>query len=121
MAPANLKTASFHFSIFRRPSLPLMKCILAMTAMTALVPPTALADQLIDSGSTITVGTTPWDITGETLTIGDSGTGTLEIQNGGTMISERSRLGNSATGTGTAICSISRSFIIKMAIHERQQ
>ncbi len=106
MAPANLKTAFFRKKASNRLVLPGLKHLLATTALTVLMPHIAQAQVVID-GSTETVnggggGTqaSPWNI-GNTLTVGDTGTGQLDILNGGVVTSTEGRLGNTSTGNGT--------------------
>ncbi len=106
MAPANLKTGFFRNKTSNRFVLPGLKHLLATTALTVLMPQFAHAQTVID-GSTETVnggggGTqaSPWNI-GDTLTVGDTGTGQLDILNGGVVTSAEGRLGNASTGNGT--------------------
>lgn len=106
MAPANLKTAFHRDETSSRHILSGLKHLLATTALTVLIPHVAQAQVVID-GSTETVnggggGTqaSPWNI-GNTLTVGDTGTGQLDILNGGVVTSAEGRLGNASTGNGT--------------------
>jgi subtilase-type serine protease len=85
---------------------PFLRHLMATTALTFLLPQAVFAQQVID-GTTETVnggggGTqaSPWNI-GDTLTVGNSGTGTLEILNGGVVSNTEAWLGFTGSGNGT--------------------
>ncbi len=84
----------------------LVSALLASTAILG-VPVAAFAQQVIEAGASETViggggGTQPdpWNV-GDDLTIGDNGTGTLAITNGGGVVSDAGRIGYDSTGTVT--------------------
>ncbi|WP_338723096.1 autotransporter domain-containing protein [Devosia sp. XK-2] len=77
------------------------------TALGLFVSYPAHAQQVIEGGASETViggggGTQPdpWNV-GDDLTIGDNGTGTLTITNGGGVVSDTGRIGYDSTGTVT--------------------
>ncbi len=81
--------------------------LLGSTALSALVSHPAHAQQVIEGGASETViggggGTRPdpW-IVGAPLTVGQAGSGTLTITNGGGVGSGVGRIGNGSTGTVT--------------------
>lgn len=85
------------------------RVLLAGTALTALAHPlSVLAQEVIDNGDTETVkgdgsGTqpSPWDTTGQTLFVGETGSGTLAISDGGIVNSDFSHIGQQAGSDGT--------------------
>jgi outer membrane autotransporter protein len=81
--------------------------LLTSTAIGLLFSQPAHAQQVIEGGTSETViggggGTQPdpWNV-GDDLTIGDNGTGTLTITNGGGVVSDVGRIGYDSTGTVT--------------------
>ncbi|WP_269582954.1 autotransporter outer membrane beta-barrel domain-containing protein [Roseibium sp. Sym1] len=106
MVPAYLKNTYYRDVTTGRSFQHGLKHLLATTALTMMVPHFAQAQVVID-GSTETVdggggGTqaSPWNV-GDALTVGDTGTGALEVSNGGVVTSGEGRLGNASTGDGT--------------------
>lgn len=101
------KNSSTHrFIAAGSPLRPFVRHLLATTALTFLLPHALFAQQVID-GATETVnggggGTqaSPWTI-GDTLTVGNSGTGALEILNGGVVSNTGAWLGLANSGNGT--------------------
>lgn len=81
--------------------------LLMTTALLSVVLPmgAALAQQIIDGGTTVDVPATqssPWNI-GGSLTIGDAGPGTLNINNGALVTSDSGFVGQGSGSSGTVV------------------
>ncbi|MFG1395257.1 autotransporter domain-containing protein, partial [Xanthobacter agilis] len=79
-----------------------MLSAVSLGALLASMPP-ARAGEVIDGGTTVTVPGTyssPWNVD-DVLYVGYSGTGTLTIEDGGTVTSETAYIGFSSGSSGT--------------------
>ncbi|TKT69454.1 autotransporter domain-containing protein [Aquamicrobium sp. LC103] len=77
------------------------------TALTLALTP-ARAEESIDSGQIVTVPgdhPSPWNLVGETLIVGDTGAGTLIIENGGIVSADVIVVGRADNGVGTVTVS----------------
>ena len=80
--------------------------LLTTTALTSVSSSTALAQVVIDGGAETVDGggggtqASPWNI-GDELIVGDTGTGILNVFNGGVVTSDAGYLGYSASGDGS--------------------
>lgn len=93
----------------RRPVGPALLALMTTTALIGILPPAALAQEVIDGTTETVIGggagtqASPWNI-GDNLVVGDSGTGILQITNGGSggiVTSDEAFVGNTSTGDGT--------------------
>lgn len=80
--------------------------LMATTALVGILPSAVFAQEVIDGGASETVigtggGTqaSPWNI-GDTLTVGEAGTGSLTISDGGVVTNTIGRIGDLASGSG---------------------